>query len=103
MRYGEKDGLKNYNLEYPTRDKVGLGLLLLKVEFWAFQYDFSFQFWGVGNNNIYVSRGNIELVSSGGFETVKEALESVINWCEKSNPSVKYPIQISGNHIDLPD
>jgi hypothetical protein len=102
-KYGEKDGLKNYNLKPETWDKMGIGLLLTKVEFWAFQYDFSFQFWGVGNNNVYINRSNVELASFGGFDTIKEAFERVLEWCEKANPRIKYPESIIGKQIDLPD
>ena len=103
MKYGEKDGIKNYNLHPSNWDLLGVGLLLTKVEFWAFQYDFSFQFWGVGNNNVFINRSNVELTSSGGFDTVEKMFEFVIEWCEKSNPSIKYPETIIGKEIDLPD
>jgi len=91
MSYGKKDGIKNYNLTPGIHDTVGIGLLLTKIEFWSFQYDFSFQFWGVDNNNAYIYRDDVELASYGGFETVKEMLERVLEFCEKANPRVKYP------------
>lgn len=90
-KYGEKDGLKNYKLNPSNWDKVELGVATTKIEFWAHQYDFSFQFWGVGNNNVFINRSNVELHSSGGFETVKEMMDYVLRWCEKANPRVKYP------------
>lgn len=101
MKYGEKDGIKNYNLKPGAWDRMGVGMLLIKIEFWAFQYDFSFQFWGVGGNNVYINRSNIELTSAGGFDTVKEMFEWVLEWCEKANPRVKYPEAIIGKEIDL--
>lgn len=103
MKYGEKEGVKNYNLTPGLWDKMGVGGLVTKVEFWAHQYDFSFQFWGPGNNNVFINKGTIELTSSGGFDTVKEMFEFVENWCKKANPRVKYPEAIIGKEIDLPD
>lgn len=99
QKYGEKEGIKNYNLQPSIWD----GITLTKVEFWAFQYDFSFQFWGPGNNNYFINRSNVELHSSGGFDTVDEMFNEVIEWCEKANPRVKYPEAIVGKEIDLPD
>lgn len=103
MKYGEKDGLKNYNLTPSNWDTIGIGMLLSKIEFWAFQYDFSFQFLGVGNNNVFINRGNVEIHSSGGFDTISEMFEHVVDWCQNSNPKVKYPKEIVGTSIDLPD
>lgn len=102
MKYGEKN-LKKYNMQPGTWDRVGLGLLLTKVEFWAHGYDFSIQIWGPGNNNVFINKHDVELASNGGFETVKELLTWLIDWCEKSNPSVKYPEAIVGRPIDLPE
>ncbi len=103
MKYGEKDGLKNYNLTPSNWDRLGIGMLTTKIEFWAFQYDFSFQFWGCFNNNVFINRGNVEVASFGGFETVEKLFEEVLKWCEKANPRVKYPEDIIGRDIDLPD
>jgi hypothetical protein len=102
-KYGDKDGVKNYSMAPSIHDRMGVGMLLCKVEFWAHQYDFSFQFWGVGNNNVFINKENIDLSSSGGFQTVKEMFEWVVKWCEKSNPRVKYPEAIIGKEISLPD
>lgn len=70
---------------------IVMGILLAKIEFWTIQYDFSFQFWGKNNNNVYISRDEVEVASMGGEETVKEILERTLAWCEKSNPRKKYP------------
>lgn len=67
------------------------GRLLAKIEFWSKQYTFSFQFWGEGNNNVFIDRDSVEVHSTGGMDTIKEVLEEAIEWCEKANPSKKYP------------
>lgn len=98
-KYGEKPGLKNYDQEPSMWD----GLLITKVEFWAYQYDFSMQLWGPGNNNVFINRANVELHSTGGFDDVQDMLKYICEWCEKANPRVKYPEAIIGKEIDLPD
>lgn len=103
MSYEEKEGLKSYNLTPSIHDRMGIGMLLTKIEFWAFQYDFSFQFWGPDNNNIFINRGSVEVASFGGEKTIEKVLDRTIKWCEKSNPSVKYPVAIVGKEINLPD
>jgi len=99
MKYGESKSLNDYDQE----PSFWNGISLNKVEFWAYQYDFSFQFWGPGNNNVFINRDDVEVHSSWGFDTVIEMFDYVIKWCEKANPSVMYPISIAGKEIDLPD
>jgi hypothetical protein len=66
--------------------------LLEKIEFWTKQYEFSFQFWGEGNNNVFINRDGIEIASFGGENSIKDILKLTIDWCEKANPSkIKYP------------
>lgn len=79
------------------------GFLLAKIEFWSEQYQISFQFWGKGENNVYINRNYVELASFGGEESIEDILQRVIFWCEKSNPSKQYPMELIGKQIDLPD
>jgi hypothetical protein len=102
MKYGEKN-IKKYALTPDTWDTVGVGMLLTKIEFWAHHYDFSFQFWGPGNNNVFINKHSVELTSTGGYDTIEELFEFVLQWCEKANPGIKYPEVIIGKPIDLPD
>ena len=76
-----------------------LGMLLSKVGFWSKQYDISFQFWGQANNNVFISNDLIELASFGGRDTIKEILEDTIEWCEKANPSKKYPPRLTITNV----
>lgn len=101
-KYGEKS-VKEYSLTPDNWDTIGIGMMLAKIEFWAHQYDFNFQFWGPDNNNVFISRGGVDLFSAGGYETIKEMFDRVLEWCEKANPRVKYPEVIVGKPIDLPD
>lgn len=63
---------------------------LQKIEYWTKQYEFSFQFWGEGNNNVFINRGYVEIASFGGGDSINEILEDTIAWCEKANPRFNY-------------
>lgn len=36
---------------------------------YAGKYQFSFQFWGEGNNNVYIMKDDVDLFDTGGLET----------------------------------
>lgn len=74
-----------------SSEKLLLALQLMKIEFWTKRYEFSFQFWGEDNNNVYIQRDNVEIASFGGEGTISEILKRTLDWCEKSNPRIKYP------------
>lgn len=103
MLYGKKDGVEKYKFTNGVWDRIGLGLELLKVEFWSFKYDFQFQFWGEDQNNVFIEKDGVQIHSSGGFKRVSDVIKYVVEWCEKANPRVKYPKSICGVEIDLPE
>jgi hypothetical protein len=49
-------------------------ILLSEIESYSNKYNFSFQFWGAGNNNVFIEKDNVEIYSSGGFETPDECM-----------------------------
>jgi hypothetical protein len=63
-----------------------LEYLVVEIEKWSEQYDLSFQFWGAGNNNLYISKDNVELYDTGGYESIEDVLEEAVDWIEKHNP-----------------
>jgi hypothetical protein len=73
---------------------ISIGMKLAKIEFWTKRYEFSFQFWGEDNNNVYINRGTVEIASMGGRASVEEILDDVIEWCEKASPRMKYPSEL---------
>lgn len=75
-----------------------LGILLSRIEWWSKQYEISFQVWGEGNNNVFVNHDDVDIYSSGGWETVEEMFNEVLKWCERSNPSKKYPSWLQGTN-----
>jgi hypothetical protein len=85
-----------------TSELTLVGVLSKKIEFWSNRYEFSFQFWGKNNCNVFISRQGVEIASFGGRDDIKEIFEDTISWCEKSMPGMKYPKKIVPE-IDLPD
>jgi len=59
--------------------------LLKEIEKWSEHYDFSFQFWGKGQNNVYIERDGVELQSFGGEETIEDILKIALDWIKKVN------------------
>lgn len=60
--------------------------LLLEIERWSTVYQFSFQFWGPGNNNVYIHKADIELASFGDEDDIEAILTKTLEWVNKQNP-----------------
>lgn len=102
MKYGEKN-LKDYNEPTSLTQLWTLGILMGRLEFWSNKYDISIEFFGSGNVNGWISKNDVELKVFGGFETMQEAAISVIEWCEKANPRIKYPTFLAPPSGDIVD
>lgn len=59
--------------------------LMKRIEEYAGKYEFNFQFWGAGNNNIYIMKDNVDLYDSGGHETIKDCLEDALKYLDRIN------------------
>lgn len=59
--------------------------LIKEIERWSQKYDFSFQFWGEGYNNVYISKDDVDLYDTGGYETVEEVIKVTLNWIYRVN------------------
>lgn len=64
--------------------------LLSQIEKFSEKYEFSFQFWGTGNNNVFIMKQGIDLYDSGGFETIEEALIDVLHYIYRINRVPEY-------------
>ena len=62
--------------------------LMGKIEFYAKIYEFSFQFWGRHNNNVFINKGGVELASFGGHVTLKSIVKEAIKYIERINPKL---------------
>jgi len=58
---------------------------LKEIEKYSSKYQFSFQFWGDGNNNVFIMKDDIDLYSSGGFLSIQEALMDALQYIYKIN------------------
>lgn len=59
--------------------------LIKRIEEYAGKYEFSFQFWGKGNNNIYIVKDDVDLYNSGQHETIKDCLEDALTYLDRIN------------------
>lgn len=60
--------------------------LLNEIEKWSGVYDFSFQFWGEANNNVFINKGSIEVASFGGENTIQAIFRRTLDWVNNENP-----------------
>jgi hypothetical protein len=63
-----------------------LNQLMQGIKKWSDVYEFSFQFWGEDQNNVFINKGGIEMASFGGEETIEKILERTLEWVNKENP-----------------
>jgi len=66
-----------------------LGTLIKEIEKYSGKYEFSPQFWGMGNNNIFISKNDVEIFSGGGYENISECLKSALEYIYKINRTPK--------------
>jgi hypothetical protein len=69
---------------------LSMGILMAKIEYWRRKYYLLFQF-DKEYVNVFISHGAIDLAEIGGYGRIEELLKDTIEWCEKANPSFKYP------------
>lgn len=65
--------------------QINKNLLFLDLNKWSKIYDFNFQFWGEGNNNVFIYKNDIEIFSSGDNECVQESIYKALNFINKIN------------------
>jgi hypothetical protein len=49
------------------------------------RYEFNLQVWGAGNNNIFITKGDVEMWSGGGYNTATEAIEAALEYLDRVN------------------
>lgn len=59
--------------------------LFNEIKKWAGIYEFSFQFWGEYNNNVWIYKDGVELFSCGGRESMEEVAKDALNYVYKVN------------------
>ena len=55
------------------------------LEYWEGTYEFSFQFWGPDNNNVFISKGGVRLYDTGGLATPKLVCIKALEYIERIN------------------
>lgn len=59
--------------------------LLKEIEGYSDKYEFTFQFWGAGNNNVYITKDGTDLADFGGFESIETVLIKTLEYLYKIN------------------
>lgn len=67
-------------------EKMTVAAMMKEIEKWSQIYEFSFQFWGRDENNVYIKKGNVEVASFGGEKTISDILRLTLEWVKKENP-----------------
>ena len=49
------------------------------------KYEISFQFWGVGNNNVFINKNDVEIASFGGEETPEDIMQVTLSYLDRIN------------------
>jgi len=49
------------------------------------KYEITFQFWGEGNNNVWVEKDGVDLWDSGGFKEPIEAMIAARDYLDRIN------------------
>lgn len=65
--------------------------LIKEIEKYSDKYQFSFQFWGSGNNTIYIMKDDVDLYDTGGHSTIKDVIVDALHYIYRINrvPNVK--------------
>ena len=60
-------------------------LLIAIQSFSNKHYQISFQFWGDGNNNVFIMKDHVDLYSSGGFSCVDDVIIDALHYLYRIN------------------
>ena len=56
-----------------------------EIEKYSEMYQFSFQFWGYANNNVFIMKDNVDLFDTGGLDAPGDAIKSALTYIYKIN------------------
>ncbi len=59
--------------------------LLTEIEKYSDRYQFSFQFWGKGNNNVYIAKDDVDLRDEGGYNSPEEVVTAALKYIYRIN------------------
>lgn len=59
--------------------------LMNEIEKWSGKYLFSFQFWGKGNNNVFIAKDDVDLYDTGGYLTAEDVMIAALQYIYKIN------------------
>jgi hypothetical protein len=59
--------------------------LFKRIKKYSDRYQFTFQFWGEGNNNVFIDKDDVDIYNTGGYDTPEEVMEAAIEFLDKIN------------------
>ncbi|AZA73549.1 hypothetical protein [Chryseobacterium indoltheticum] len=59
--------------------------LFSDLDYWSVKYEFTFQFWGDYNNNIFITKGGVNIYDTGGLESPRKAIVNALEYINKIN------------------
>lgn len=59
--------------------------LLKELEKFIDKYEFSFQFWGQDNNNVFINKDDVEIASFGGENSITDILRTTLEYLYRIN------------------
>lgn len=66
-------------------NEILTGIVFNHLSDYMERYQISFQFWGKGNNQVYIEKDDVELFIAGGCETPLEAMVKSRDYLDKIN------------------
>lgn len=60
--------------------------LLKEMDAYFGIYQISFQFWGKGNNNVFIEKNGVDLYSYGALDKPRDIIIHALEWCRRVNP-----------------
>jgi len=85
--------------ELAKRQRPPLSVLINEVALWSRIYQINFQFWPE-QNNVYISKGDVDLVDYGGDITMVECLFWACQYCRKINPGTLKTVPLPFSSIE---
>jgi len=60
--------------------------ILNDIDYWTSKYEIHFQFRGDGENNVFISKNDVNLYSNGGLDKPIDAMKDALKYINKVNP-----------------
>jgi hypothetical protein len=80
----KKDKYKFPDSPQPV-NAIYVGVAMSNLNEYMGKYQISFQFWGEGNNNVFIEKDGVPLHETGGYDTPYSAITDAVRYLDKIN------------------